>query len=131
MAAVGQARLILGTAPIPHPHFVIQGPTLYPGYLTGTVLQVILVNVTSIRPGRPYDQTCIVRAGEHHAVPHDSWVRYRSAVIEPAAHYDLMSQQNVWKILNDCDAALLLRLQQGLCNSKEAPQFIKTLYGCP
>lgn len=130
MAATGESRLILGTAPIPHPHFVVHGPAIF-APRGASVPQIILVHATSVKPNRPYDKSCVLQQGDHPSIHHPSYIWYRYAKIEPEPFYDRMTVQNVWPVLSVCDAALLARLQRGLCLSLETPQEIKTFFGCP
>jgi len=45
---------------------------------------VLLVNITSVPEGLPYDSTCVLKIGEHRFVKHDSYVFYAKARIESA-----------------------------------------------
>ena len=57
---------------------------------------VALVNVTSIVPGRPYDQTCVFQGGEHEFIRHPSWVYYRRARILSVAALRLGIRDNIF-----------------------------------
>lgn len=46
--------------------------------------QVLLVNITSVPRGLPYDSTCIIQPGEHRFIKHKSYVFYAKARIETA-----------------------------------------------
>jgi len=52
--------------------------------------QHLLINVTSLRDGAKYDDTCILEAGEHPFIKHKSYVVYRMAFIKPAASISKM-----------------------------------------
>ena len=42
---------------------------------------VLAVNVSSIREKGTYDGTCVLRAGDHPFITHDSYIRYKDAVV--------------------------------------------------
>ena len=42
---------------------------------------VLAVNVSSIREKGTYDGTCVLRAGDHPFITHDSYIRYKGAVV--------------------------------------------------
>ncbi|MCX8017631.1 MAG: hypothetical protein N2690_07025 [Rhodocyclaceae bacterium] len=43
-----------------------------------------LVSISSIKPGLPFDETCVLEPGEHPFIARRSFVLYRLARIEPA-----------------------------------------------
>lgn len=45
---------------------------------------ILMVSLSTIRPGMPYDSTCILYAGDHPFVKHDSNVVYQKARLEDA-----------------------------------------------
>ncbi|WP_216822556.1 hypothetical protein [Shewanella sp. WE21] len=54
---------------------------------------MLAVNITSITPVIPHDQSCILKAGDHEFVKHDSYVYYRKA--------DIFSAEKIVNALND------------------------------
>lgn len=77
-----------------HLHIVLNGPRLFENY--GPQPCVILVNLSSIKYGLPFDQTCVLSAGAHPFIKHDSFVFYRNARIEQAAHVERLIAQGVF-----------------------------------
>jgi hypothetical protein len=130
MGAVGDVRQI-PTGPTLHAHFVVHGPAAHKGYGTGTIPQLILVNATTVRNGVPFDPTCVLQAGDHPAITHQSYIAYRWAKVEPEAHYELMTMNGVWLMGAPCQPSVLKRIQAGICNSPQTPYDIKTMFGCP
>ena len=43
-------------------------------------MSILAVNISSVKDGIDYDKTCILHAGEHPYITHDSYVRYKDAV---------------------------------------------------
>lgn len=92
-----------------------------------TANTAICVNVTS-RRGHS-DTTCILKAGDHRFVDHDSVINYSDAREMPL---DLVEQallvrttQFVCKLHDPCKPEVLARIQQGLLDSKQTPKGIK------
>lgn len=44
-------------------------------------MSVLAVNVSSVRPEAQFDDTCVLHAGDHPFIVHDSYVRYKDAVV--------------------------------------------------
>lgn len=121
------ACLLVPSGPAEHKHlFVIAvGPTNLDGY--GGNPQVIMVSVTTIRPDFPHDSACVIRAGEHPFVTHDSYVYYRDPRIESVEHVQAMVDQAVWQSKDPCSADLLRRIKAGLLSSARVPRYVKKL----
>lgn len=47
---------------------------------------VLAVNVSSVREDVPYDDACVLHAGDHPFIVHDSYVRYKDAVVLKVDH---------------------------------------------
>jgi len=74
---------------------------------------VLAVNISTAYPGRTFDTACILSAGEHAFIHHDSYVVYREAVI--------------WQVPN-----VIARIQGGEIVSHEdmrEPVFARVLSG--
>lgn len=63
---------------VDHLHVICNDPVHYP--IDGCDC-VLAVNISSVKTGVPYDPTCILKAGDHPFVRHDSYVVYERAVI--------------------------------------------------
>ena len=88
---------------------------------------VVLVNVSSIRDGLPYDQTCVLRTGTQPFIKHDSFVFYRNARIERESHILALIQQGVFVTHLPLDRGVfelvLGGLYQSLFTKREFKQF--------
>lgn len=88
--------------------------------------QVLLVNVTSVPNDLPYDSTCILKAGEHRFIKHDSYVFYAKARIENANK--LLDGVKVGKLIphETMDDVLVIRICAGLKTSPHtAPKILR------
>jgi hypothetical protein len=61
-----------------HLHIICNDPAYYPRNESYCVLAV---NISSCKFGIKFDDTCILKAGEHPFIKHDSYVVYRHSVI--------------------------------------------------
>ena len=73
------ATLLIPSGAGKHLFVVLNDPVPFPGY--GSQPCVVLVNVSTVRKGIPYDTTCALRAGGHPFVVAESYVRYQDARI--------------------------------------------------
>ena len=87
--------------------------------------QHLLVNFTSIKPGRKIDNTCIIKAGEHPFVTHDSYVLYRSAQLQPAQRIGRMVDGWMYKTHQPATPQLTDRILSGFETSPFTPRFIE------
>jgi hypothetical protein len=87
-----------------HLWVVINDPQAHDGH-------ALIVNLTSLRPNA--DTTCVVKAGEHPFIQHDSYVRFRSARGPKAA--DIAKAIEAGKLMsqNAASPALLTKLRAG------------------
>lgn len=79
---------------------------------------VIAVNITSIKDGLTYDDSCVLHAGEHPFIKHPSYVYYKEAVIYKVE----LLQQRIKKgevfIKEDVSDPVFERIIEGFKNSK-------------
>lgn len=108
-----------------HLFAVAVGPKHLDGH--GHQLHVIMVSVTSVKPESPHDPACIINAGEHPFITHESYVYYREPRIEPVAHVQSMVANSVWRSHEPCSPELLARIRSGLLSSRRVPRHIKKL----
>jgi hypothetical protein len=78
-----RATLLMPSGPPSHPGLrhlfvVMTDPVAQPD----TTQLVVLVNITSVRPGVTIDATCRLSPGSHPFIRHDSYVEYRYARLE-------------------------------------------------
>lgn len=114
-----------GPGELKHLFAVAVGPEQFDGH--GVRPHVIMVSVTSIKPDFPHDPACVIRAGEHPFIRHDSFVYYREPRVEPVAHVQNMVDSASWMSQAPCSAELLERIRAGLLNSTRVPRHIKAL----
>ena len=81
----------------------------------------LLVNLTSIRPGVHHDPACIVEIGEHPFVTSQSYIVYRLARTDHAAHLTRCVDGWIFRQREDVPQDLLQRICDGVLQS----EFIK------
>lgn len=84
----------------------------------------ILVNLTSIKPGRSIDTTCVVQPGEHPFVVRDSYVVYRSAQMLSAQKIGQMVDSWVYRKGQPATEPLTDKILAGFSASQFTPRFI-------
>jgi hypothetical protein len=127
----GDAFLVPTANGVNHVHFVLCQPTTLPN--AGSHLHVILVNLTSVpaNPQLPYDQTCVVKKGDHPFVLHDSFVAYRYMRTDTMPHFqNLLISGYIKPHTNPASTVLLNRMVAGVCISKLVPREYKKIFGC-
>lgn len=98
-----------------HLYVVLNDPCPFENY--GSQPSVILVNLSSIKDGLPYDRTCVLPAGTHPFIKRDSFVFYRNARIEPAAHVVQLVERKVFVAHQSVSAEVLQAVIDGLYQS--------------
>ena len=116
------------SGPNDHLFVVILGPAVLANYGSGQ--QLVMVSLTSIKPGLPSDPACEVSPGEHPFIRQPTYVAYRYACIESVDHTMKMLQAGVWRLGGVVQPALLQRIVQGACASRMIPRLFKGLFGC-
>lgn len=81
-AQIGSTFLV-ESGPVEHLHFVLNDPLDFDGYPRGSC---IVVNVST--PHERSDNTCILKAGTHKFITHDSFVFYRKARVRQASELE-------------------------------------------
>ena len=121
------ACLLVPSGPAEYKHLftIAVGPASLKSY--GSQPHVIMVSVTSVKPDFPHDDACVIKAGEHPFVMHESYVYYREPRIETVAHVQAMVGKAVWQAKEPCDPELLTRIRTGLKTSTRVPRHIKML----
>ncbi|MBX9903619.1 MAG: hypothetical protein K2Y31_04630 [Burkholderiales bacterium] len=98
-----------------HLHVALNDPCPFENY--GSHASVILVNLSSIRDGLPYDTTCVLAAGAHPFIKRDSFVFYRNARIEQASHVVKLVERGVFSAHQPVSAEVLQVVKAGLYQS--------------
>lgn len=129
MAAVGDAMLIDSGPTGLHLHVIIWGPGDVEWLASKP--QMILAGVTTIYTGVPHDTGCVLAAGEHEFISHDSYVHFRKLRVDEPAHIDAMVNAGQWKAKTGCSGALVKKMRAGLCASRMVDRRFKLLLDCP
>lgn len=80
---------------------------------------VLLVNITSVYPGRDTDFACLVSAGEHPFVRQDSCVYYERAKTASLADWSKLIERGVFQRKEPASLNLLSKIQQGFKQSSD------------
>lgn len=75
--------------------------------------RVLFVHVSSIKPGRECDTSCVVRPGEHPFTKHDSFVVYSAAMFAIESHVEAQVRAGIWRPQPPARSALLGRIREG------------------
>ena len=89
---------------------------------------VLMVSLSTVRVGIPHDPTCILYAGDHPFVKHDSYVLYQKARLEDADKV-LRGVKNGQLVPHDpMDGAVFARVCKGLEESRLTPVKLLAFY---
>lgn len=124
-ATAGATLLMPSGADGDHLYIVLNEPKPFPEY--GSHPCVVLVNVSTIRQGVRHDQTCVLNAGCHPFVKHDSYIVYRSARIERASHVQRLVHQGLFRPHTPFEEGLLALVKVGLRSSPFTTREFKNL----
>jgi hypothetical protein len=87
--------------------------------------QHLLVGVTTLYPDAPHDPACIMAAGEHRFIVHDSYALYRMAQIQPAERLSKMVDGWLYSEHDTLSDELLTKLIDGVAASRFVPRYVK------
>jgi len=82
-ASAGATLLVPSGPEGKHLFVVVCDPVVLPGY--GPHPCVVMVNLSTVRAGIPYDSTCVLQAGSHPFVAQESYVAYSGMRIDRVA----------------------------------------------
>ena len=108
-----------------HLYIVLNDPRPFEGY--GQHPCVLLVNLSSVREGMPYDAACVLAPGEHPFVTHESFVFNRYARIEQVSHVLQLMRQGVYKPQQPMLAEVFQRVKAGLFESPHTKREFKRM----
>lgn len=109
-----------------HLFTIVLGPATFEGY--GPNEQVVLVSVTTVKPEFPHDTACILSAGDHPFITHDSYVLYRKPEVYTVQEVDKMIQTMGWQPRDACSPEMFEKVVEGMRTSKMLPRYIKALF---
>lgn len=81
----------------------------------------LMVNVTSIKPGRFYDKACVLTVGDHSFIKQPSYMLYRMAECCPSVRIGRLVDLNYYIKRDDVDPAVFARISAGIYASDETP----------
>ena len=88
----------------------------------------LLAPVSSVKPGKFYDPTCVVLPGVHSFIKKESYVEYRLMEIRHAEHICKLVRKNEWTAKEEFDEGLHNRICEGILVSKFTPRWAKNHY---
>ena len=89
---------------------------------------VLMVSLSSVRQGVPHDPTCILYAGDHPFVKHDSYVLYQKARLEEADKVLRGVKSGLLVPQDPMDGAVFARICKGLEESRRTPIKLLNFY---
>lgn len=119
------ATLLIPSGAGKHLFVVLNNPVLLPGY--GSQPCVVLVNVSSVRTGIPYDTTCVLPGGCHAFVVAKSYVRYQDARIYRSDEIAARVAQGLFSLHEPMAKEWLAAISAGLKASPRTKREFKTL----
>ena len=119
------ATLLIPSGAGKHLFVVLNHPMPFPGY--GSQPCVVLVNVSSVRKGIPYDTTCTLAAGCHPFVVAESYVRYQDARVYRADELATRVTQGLFSPHEPMSRERLKAITAGLKASPRTKREFKTL----
>jgi hypothetical protein len=106
-----KAALLIPFNDVPHLFVVMNNPDK-----DGLCL---LVMISSTKQGRSHDKACLLKAGDHEFIKHDSHIVYRLAYHSPSVHVSNMVQRKLYSEKTDVSDELFSRISEGLRTSDE------------
>lgn len=81
--------------------------------------QCLLVMVSSVKPNRHYDPTCVLDDGDHPYIDHKSYIVYRLAEAMQVSRISKMVALKYYEPRMDMDPAIFQQICDGLFESDE------------
>lgn len=120
-----KGTILMPTGPVDHLHFICSDIVFHP--ITSKE-SVLLVNVSSVKDGSDYDKTCLLNAGDHPFIKHESYVYYKKAGIFSSNNISLAVAQGDYRIHETCSDNTFNRILNGFAISEEVSGKIKKFY---
>lgn len=112
---------MIPSGPNEHLFAVALGPVVLNGY--GPQPQVVLVSFSSIRPGLPYNEACIVSSRAHPFITRDSYIYYREPRIYSASVVERRVNSHQWRQQEACSDELMESILSGFRRSSRLPRY--------
>lgn len=90
---------------------------------------VIVVSVTSVKPGRRIDSACLLNKGDHANIHHPSFVSYQSASAVSIGHIQSCLEKRMFFQRDTLDELVLQRVLDGAHISNHTPRWVKNSLG--
>ncbi|NEH52970.1 hypothetical protein GR210_29810 [Rhizobium leguminosarum] len=88
--------------------------------------QCLLINITSVKPGKYHDPACELDVGDHAFIKHPSYALYRLAETMRADRISKLVNLNYYLTKDDWDPVIFQRIVDGIRNSDDTkPRVIK------
>jgi hypothetical protein len=124
-ASAGATLLVPSGPEGKHLFVVLCDPVVLQGY--GPNPCVVMVNLSTVRPGIPYDSTCVLKAGEHPFVTQDSYVVYGAMRVDRVSDLAQRVAQGYFTAHEPMPAQVLARIQAGRTVSPRTTREFKLL----
>jgi hypothetical protein len=108
-----------------HLHFVCSDPAFYPDKGKECVL---LVNISSIKPNAPYDNTCVLECGDHPFIITPSFVYYKMAELYSVAGIQQQVLEGNYSVKEDCGDIVFGRILNGFTVSEDVKRKVLKFY---
>lgn len=92
--------------------------------------ELLIVSLSSIKPGNFHDKTCLLYPGDHPFIRHDSYVNYRHARIEAERRLRLGIRDGKFIPHDPFGDEIFFRICQGIMESRFTAHKIKEFYRC-
>ena len=89
---------------------------------------VLIVSISSVKPGIWYDSACVLAAGEHQFIKRQSWVDYRTLRIENATKLTSGVHRGMLVPQGTVDSEIFQRICQGLFETLHCKPKFKSFY---
>ena len=90
--------------------------------------QHLLVSATSVKPARAHDPTCLLAAGAHPFIEHQSYIFYAGVKQLPHSGIIKCVSGTIYTPKEPCDPQLLERIRAGVTVSAMTPRWAKEYF---
>lgn len=120
-----KGTILIPSGPTDHLHFICSDPVFYP-YLAKECL--LLVNISTVDPDLETDSACILQAGDHPFIRHNSYVYYRKADIFGVDSVSRNVAEGNFIAHAPCTDDIFQRILDGFAISEEVKPKIRSFY---
>lgn len=89
---------------------------------------VLIVSISTLRPGLHHDPTCLLYPDDHPFIRHPSFVRYGMARLEPAEKLQKGVRLGVLIPRTPMERSVFTRICNGVCESAFTPRALKKFF---